>query len=293
VERSIAPLSTDPTLTQALQPHVAINPAPSVGASGQLVVFLPGTQAQPEHYLLILRAAAAKGYHAIGLNHVNAAAVGQMCAHDPAPDCHGQVRDEVITGQDRSPLVSVGASDSIVNRLAKLLAFLHTTYPTEGWGQFLDAQRTPVWAKLNVAGHSQGGGHAGVMAKMFSLNRVAYFSSPADWRSALQQPAFWLSRASATPASRQYAFSHLQDSLVPWANLVSIWSALQLDAFGPAVSVDGRASYGGSHQLSTNATPGSGLPTAAHGAPVFDASVPKNPDGSPVYAPVWSYLLFP
>ena len=288
------PQATDAAITQALQAHVAINPAPGVSAAGKLVVFFPGTQAQPDGYLLILRAAAAKGYHAIGLNYVNGAAVGQLCATDTDTDCHGKVRLEVITGQDASPLVAVGTADAIINRLAKLLVYLNATYPKEGWGQFLDAQQTPVWAQLNVAGHSQGGGHAGVLAKMYSLNRAAYFSSPADWRNAVNAPASWMSRASNTPPSRQYGFSHLRDPLVPWANVVPIWRALQLDTLGAPVSVDGTASpFGGTHQLSTDATPGSGLSTAAHGATVYDISVPKNPDGSPVFAPVWSYLLFP
>jgi hypothetical protein len=290
----VFPQSTDATLTQALEPHVAINPAASVAAAGKLVVFLPGTQAVPANYRLILQAAAAKGYHAIGLTYVNGAAVGQLCASSSDTDCHGKVRREVITGQDLSPLVNVGPADSILNRLGKLLVHLKTQYPNEAWGQYLDANQSPVWARLNLSGHSQGGGHAGVLAKLYSVNRVAYFSSPADWDDVRNAPAAWMSGPSLTEASRQYGFSHLRDPLVAYAHIVPIWRSLQLDGFGAAVSVDTTPNpYAASHQLNTDATPGSTQPTAAHGATVFDVSVPKNPDGSPVFAPVWSYMLFP
>ncbi len=294
VERDVLPQSTDPGITQALQAHVAINPSPSVAATGKLVVFLPGTQATPDGYRLILRDAAARGYHAAGVNYVNGVAVGQLCATEPDRDCHGKVRQEVITGQDTSALVSVGPVDSIVNRLAKLLIALNQQYPSEGWGQYLNTQLMPDWSKINLAGHSQGGGHAGLMARMYNLNRAAYFSSPADWRNFANQPATWMSMPSITPVSRQYGFTHLSDPLVPYSNIVPIWQALQLDTLGPAASVDGSASpWGGSHQLTTNATPGSNLPTAAHGATVFDVSVPRSADGSPSFRSVWSAMLYP
>jgi pimeloyl-ACP methyl ester carboxylesterase len=230
----------------------------------------------------------------VGINYVNGVAVGQLCATEPDRDCHGKVRQEVITGQDTSALVSVGPVDSIVNRLAKLLIALNQQYPSEGWDQYLNNQLLPDWSKINLAGHSQGGGHAGLMARMYNLNRAAYFSSPADWRNFANQPATWMSMPSITPVSRQYGFTHLSDPLVPYSNIVPIWQALQLDTLGPVASVDGSASpWGGSHQLTTNATPGSNLPTAAHGATVFDVSVPRSADGSPSFRSVWSAMLYP
>ena len=61
----------------------------------------------------------------------------------------------------------------------------------QGWGQFLLADNTVDWRKVVLAGHSQGGGHVGVLAKSVSLNRAVYFSSPEDWYDTTDTPASW------------------------------------------------------------------------------------------------------
>lgn len=77
----------------------------------------------------------------------------------------------MITGEDVSPLVSVNAANSITGRLVSLLTYLNSNFPTEGWGQYL-TNGQPRWDLITVAGHSQGGGHAGYLAKLVSLDRA-------------------------------------------------------------------------------------------------------------------------
>ena len=296
-ERDIRPASTDPAITTDNEVHIAINPSPSVTAKQKLVVMLPGTGAIPSQYRLILRSGAARGYHTIGLNYPNGQAVGTECLVDNDPDCHGKLRRETILGEDVSPHVNVNVANSLVNRLRKLIAYLHALAPGEGWDRFL-ANGEPDWSRITVAGHSQGGGHAGYLTKLVSLDRAVYFSSPADWRNDVNQPATWLTAmAAVTPASRQYGFEHVDDNLVPYTIATANWRALGLDAFGAVASVDGAASpYGGSHQLSTNATPfnGSGIVISpTHGATVADESTPRTGAGTPLFDPVWAYLVFP
>ena len=102
---------------------------------------------------------------------------------------------------------AVTRANGIVNRVNKLLARLHSTYPTEGWGQYLLADNTVDWSKVILAGHSQGGGHVGVLAKSVALARAVYFSSPEDWNDLLDRPATWLAlRPNVTPASAQDGF---------------------------------------------------------------------------------------
>lgn len=296
-ERDIRPEATDPAITTDLEVHIAINPSPSVTAKQKLVVMLPGTGAVPSQYRLILRSGAARGYHTVGLNYPNGQAVGTECLIDNDDDCHGKLRRETIQGTDVSPHINVNVGNSLTNRLRKLISYLHTLAPDEGWNRFL-VNGEPDWSRITVAGHSQGGGHAGYLTKLVSLDRAVYFSSPADWRIDVDQPALWMTAmAPVTPASRQYGFEHVDDNLVPYATATANWRALGLDAFGGVASVDGAASpYGGSHQLSTNATPNSGtgvVISPTHGATVADESTPRTGTGTPLFDPVWAYLCFP
>ncbi len=278
----------------SLESHIAINPDPSVAAGGKLFVFLPGTGALPAHYRLILRIGAARGYHAIGLNYLNDDAVGVLCDGSGDQDCQWKVRREVITGADTSPLVDVNFTNSIVNRLQKLLSYLHARYPDEIWGQYL-VDGAVDWSRVEVAGHSQGGGHAAAIAKLRAVSRAIYFSSPADWRTLGGAPPPWISQSGATDASRQYGFTHVRDATVPFAHLTVTWPALGLGAFGAPVSVDDAGPpYGNSRQLTTDAIPhqvGESLPY--HAAPVLDAATPLTDSGEPLYAPVWVYMCFP
>lgn len=293
VERDLLPATIDPAITTSTEPHVAINPSATMVPVNKLFVFLPGTSAVPSLYRQVLRSGARRGFHTLGLNYPNATSVGSLCAAS-ADSCFWDVRREVITGVDYSGLVSVGPADSIVTRLTKAIGYLQQHYPAEGWGQFL-ANGQVDWSKVIVAGHSQGGGHAGVMAKLYAMNRAVYFASPADWGTFSNAPASWMSLPNLTPASRQFGIVHVQDPLVPYSKLSVIWPTLGMAAFGPAVSVDSTAApFGGSHMLTTNLTPNEAPLSASpfHGATVLDAVTPLDASGVPVLDPVWGYLAF-
>lgn len=287
VERTVLPLATDPTISTDLENHVAINPQPAVTARGKLFVFLPATGGTPVHYLSILRLGAARGYHSIGLNYPNQVSVGELCLFSDDTDCHGKVRREVITGEDSSTLGTVLPADAIVSRLRKLLQYLDQRAPTEGWGQYLD-QGQIVWSKITVAGHSQGGGHAGMMSKLFAMDRAVYFSSPGDWRVPGNVPASWTALPNVTAAARQYGFLHLQDSA---ALIGGDWAAMGLDAFGAmTLAEDIGSDFGSSHQFASNLPISSGTP---HNSTVLDSDTPRASDGTPLFRPLWQHLCFP
>ena len=295
-ERAVAPTVTDTAINLALESHYALNPTNTVTWANKLFVFLPGTGAVAQNYRFVLRAGAARGYHAIGLTYPNDDAIATLCNDDTDIDCHGKAREEVITGVNLSSKVDVNVTNSIVNRLTKLLTYLNRQYPNEGWGQFLIAGQ-PAWQKITLSGHSQGGGHAGLMAKLYVMDRAVYFSSPGDWRNGAQQPATWITaRVNTTSAARQFGFTHLRDTLVPYATrILPIWNALGMDAFGAPVSVDSsNPPFGNSHRLTTNVEP-TNFPVVSptHNAPVVDASTPRAADGTPLFTPVWVYLAFP
>ena len=295
VEREILPALTSATITTNLSPHITINPDAAVVARNRLFVMLPGTGGTPRNQRLILRTAASRGYYAIGLTYPNDEAITQLCATNAVDDCTGLARREVITGEAVSPLVNVTTPNSIRARLTALLTHLHATFPTEGWGQFL-ATGQPDWSRITVASHSQGAGHAGYMAKLFLLDRTVMFSAPGDTGAAPGTLAPWLSLPNVTPVSRQYGFIHTADELAPASLVIAGWGPIGLGAFGAAVSVDTVGpDYGGSHQLTTSASPNpaSLRDAPAHGATVVDVSTPLTATGEPLYRPVWIYLAFP
>jgi hypothetical protein len=295
VERDILPATAGAGITSNFAAHVVINPDPAVAATGKLFVMLPGTGGQPRFYRLILRTGAARGYHAIGLNYPNDSAVEFLCGVGASATCAGETRREIITGAAASPAVSVDAANSIDGRLTALLTYLHATFPGEGWNRFLRAG-APDWSLITVAGHSQGAGHAGYMAKLREFDRVAMFAGPGDIGGVANTPAAWLDLPTITPAARLYGFAHAGDELIPFAFLQINWARLGLAGFGAAVSVDGAAPpFGNSHQLVTGAAPASAPTVTAplHAAMVLDAATPLAADGTPLFRPVWTYMAFP
>lgn len=292
--RPVAPATTDPAISTYLDDHLVAPPGPTATPAHRLFVLLPGTGAKPSSEQLLLQTGSSRGYHVIGLEYPNGTSIDSLCNASSDPDAHWKARCEVITGQDLSTLVDVGPTECIEHRLTALLAYLATAYPSEDWGQYL-ASGQPDWTKIVITGHSQGGGHAGVIAKLHPVYRCVCLSSPPDYRTTVDQPAPWLSMPGATDASKVYGFSHQQDEVFIWPLALTNWTALGLDAYGAAVNVDSAsAPYGGSHMLTTNlphASTGGNYPF--HGSTSQDASTPLLADGTPAYQPVWIWLCFP
>jgi hypothetical protein len=308
VERQVNATVTDSNITATPvtgeAPHLAINPSASVNQRGKLLVFIPGTQGRPTQYSYILRAGASRGLHAVGVNYPNQTAMGTLCQFSTDPDCYWNARNVVIFGNGtpvngQSP---VTRADSIVNRLNKLLNWLNNAYPSEGWGQFLLPDKTADWSRVVLAGHSQGGGHVGVLVKTVSLSRAVYFSSPEDWNELSNLPASWtVSRANVTPASLQYGFGADSDTLVPNAHAFAHWDSLGLvkPASGPVLVDGGGIPFSNAQQLRTSLpyNPGSTALTLAlrnHGITVVDTSTPVDGNGKPLFDTngVWEYLCF-
>ena len=308
VERQVNATVTDAAITAVPAgreaPHVAINPSPSVAQRARLLVFLPGTQGAPSQYTYILRAGASRGFHAVGINYTNQTAMGSLCQFSADPDCYWTARTEVVFGNGTpvSGQSAITRADSVVNRVSKLLSWLSARYPAEGWGQFLRADETVDWSRVVLAGHSQGGGHVGVLAKTVALSRAVYFSAPEDWNERTNRPAIWTAaRPNVTAASVQFGFGSDQDTLVPNAHAFAHWDGLGLARPGAGpVLVDGAAApFLASRQLRTSLSPNpaSTAITAAlrfHGVTVVDTSTPVDAAGKPLFDAngVWEYLCF-
>jgi hypothetical protein len=282
IPRVVVPAATDPAITNfapLFRHWVYLDSA--APRAGKLFVFLPGTGAPPNVYRLILETAAHDGCHSIGLTYMNEQEVNDdLCASQPE-NCPEDARIEIITGADTSPRIAVDRANSIENRLVKLLEYLARVAPDEGWGDFL-RDGAPVWERMAVAGHSQGGGHAAMMGKLHLVHRALLFSAT--------EPAPWTTEAPFTPADRYFGFAHSQESAILPMRLS--WANLGLP--GPLTSVNSAAApTNNSHRLITGLMPrGDVGESNYHGCVVVDFYTPLQADGlTPVFRQTWRYMI--
>lgn len=192
--------------------HVVIRPVSPT--KPELIVFLPGTGGRPENVLStpyadadhsLYASATSKGYRIIGLSYQNEPSIGSLCGANDA--CYLPTRRTLITGdvQPGSAVTSIVKGDAILPRLTRLIRYLRDTvdsgYPGN-WGSYFvnpwcttDCTLNP--SKLIFAGHSQGGGHAGVIGKDYPVRRVVTLASPCD--DAAGVPANWTLPPLTTP----------------------------------------------------------------------------------------------
>jgi CubicO group peptidase (beta-lactamase class C family) len=282
--RSIAASATDPAIADLLGQHAVAVGAPGARL-GRLLVLYPGTGATADRYSLFLTRAAELGYHAIGLAYDNRDAINwDICPGQP-DRCYEDARLEILLGIESGYTPpSVDVDNSAFNRLTKLLSYLHGRYPDEGWDAYL-AGDGPRWDRIAFAGHSQGGGHAAMTAKLHEVARAILFDAT--------EPKAWTAAAFATSADRLYGFAHeLEPIFAPitrsWANLGLPGELTNVDASPPP--------FGGAHRLSTATGACRGDPASAgyhHNCPVVDDYTPLDPDGNPSLRYVWDVLLEP
>jgi hypothetical protein len=296
VQHIVAPRTTDPAIDRALSEHYVWLDTTARG-NPKLLVFMPGANNAPASWLRLEKEAARLGYHVIGLSYQNDVEVVNRCGgsfnpvgHSLDPDCSGDIRLEVLTGEDSSSLVNVTPANSIDNRLAKLLVYLGNQFPDEGWSRFLDDDGTPKWSQIAVSGQSQGAGQAALIGKLRHVDRVVMFSGPPDARvPEVTDP--WIA-IGATPVSKYFALFHQRDHLV--VGIRANIGALDLQQFGDPVMAEGNdPPYGGTHIVFTDLRPtlGYDAPNAPHQSTARDNNTPIGPDDVPLLRDAWRYLL--
>jgi hypothetical protein len=280
-QRTVRAQQTDPAISQGIGDHLVTAP-PEERRAGKLWLFLPGTGARPDQYTFIATRAAELGYHSIHLSYINDKAVNRVCPGQ-GPTCHEDMRREIITGEPTSEFVDVDAANSIVSRLTSLVLFLDREFPGEGWATFLRSGQLR-WDLITVAGHSQGGGHAAFIAKLYSVERAVLFSAT--------EPAPWTTMPGATPPERYFGFAHELEQL--YAGITRSWETLAIPSLVTNVD-EGDPPFAGANRLSTAREVCRGDTTSIgyyHNCHIVDAFTPLLDDGqTPAYQPVWDYLI--
>ncbi len=253
---------------------------PAAPRRNELLVFLPGTGGSTIGRPRAFSATAAElGYHVIDLAYPDSISA-TICWRDSNPTCFENFRREIIEGRDTSPRIAVGHADGIENRLEKLLQMLNARQPRRVWGQFLGPAGSVAWEKVALAGQSQGGGHAALIARDHVAARVLLFGAPKDYDPKRHKPAPWY-RPGRTPGGRFFAFVHTRDAQgCSFPQQIEIYRAMGLTA--EPSSVDGAAPpYGNAHILLTSYP---GRMISSREAHVIGIS-------KQLFKPVWTYML--
>ena len=282
----VRPQETDPAIQQFTQEHrVFLDDA--AAPRGQLLVFLPGTGATTGDQEEFGRTAAGLGYHVVYLMYPNDVAAA-VCQNDEDQSTFEKFRREIIAGGDLDSRVMVDQANSIEHRLVRLIRWLAANRAAEGWDQFL-ADDGVAWTKVVLAGHSQGGGHAQLLAKDHAVARVVVLGSPKDYNQRHGRPAAWYG-GGATPPTRMFAFVHEQDTQA--CSYAQQLENLYASGLTTVADTDKLVPpYDHAHVLTTN-QPGAPINSGlAHLGLVFDFTLPRGSDGRPLYLPVWTYML--
>jgi len=261
----------------------------------ELYLFIPGTHEKGNPRgkgpFAFCDFAADLGYHVVVLSYPDETPAS-VCRNDSDPNAFEEFRMAIIQG-GRSKHITVERSESIENRLIKLLQHLEKIWPKEKWGQFLNEDGTIKWESIAVGGQSQGGGHAAMIAIRHRVARVICTGAPKDYNQLRNAPAAFYSKESATPKGRFFAFNHRQDYTGDTSpeQLLKNLKALKLDAFGPPADVDteafpyhhARILITGYPVVTVTGSQSEGSLTAH-----FSMLSPKNADR---WKDVWTYIL--
>jgi len=253
-----------------------------------LVVHLVGSFDNPSSTLKFPSLAANNGFHVASLKYPNGTTAQTACGNSSDPDCYLKFRREILEGLDLSTETDVPVAESVYNRLEKLLTFLANEYPADGWGQYLNGTEI-AWSDVIVSGHSQGGGHAAVIAMTKPVKRVLMFASSNDYSELFSAAAPWTDAPHITEDSAYFGFNNINDGVVDFSDQFEVWDNLGMTPFGDSIKVDNTTvPYNFSHQLYTDYdTTGIG---GNHSVMILDSKTPVNAQGEPIFAPVWEYI---
>jgi hypothetical protein len=213
VHLDVKPSTTAAEIRSADSPHIVL--FDTSDANANLLLWLPGTSGSPHigAQLNFPQYAAQQGYRVVMLSYITEQGVSNICvgknlrANRP---CAEDFRRKRIFGTEGFSLIADQPQDAIIHRLSKLLLYLKETRKDEHWEQYLNADGSPRWERIAVAGQSQGGGHAAFIAMARPVARIVMLSGGWDM-SAPGQIADWYAKPSATPPERWYAAYHVDE----------------------------------------------------------------------------------
>ena len=165
---------------------------PAGPARRTLVVLLNGSGSFPAQLTIdpsrnLFTSALESGNHVLAVAYRSDVALVAMCGN--RPDCYGPSRRTLVTGvfapgADTS-VADIREDEGIVARIDQALRTLAAARPQAGWDAFVGTATASApadriaWPRIIASGHSQGGGHAAYLGKLFPLFRWCSSRRPA------------------------------------------------------------------------------------------------------------------
>jgi hypothetical protein len=253
-----------------------------------LTLLLPGAAQSPVDYRALTHTVMAAGHHVLVLSYPNRPRVHYRCRNE-SPECHGEARLEMVTGEDRSPVLEIGLSDSIEGRLRASLAHLAVTFPHEAWSSFFQ-DGEPVWSKIHLIGHDEGGACSLKLAQRHELARVVLVGDMGAQHGTTSPATIapWVSEPLQTGSERIYGMIHREETRHD--AMIKTWTLARLDSMGeptPTSAFDPLTDQ--SHLLVMTAPVPADVDPAD--ALITDAGVPTEEEARKSRLKLWSYLL--
>lgn len=167
-----------------------------------------------------------RGFHVMGIGfyHCN---IGNNLGRDHNGDCRLNTFDGMPHGDQNN----VGPADSISGQVQAQLVQLHSQYPEEDWGYFLNEDGSVRWSDVGFTGISHGSSTAARIGHAVRIYRAVSRSGPRDngcgtgaaqgdfdrnnppWdpNCAEEEISSWLDEPSVTPLNRYYALVGIND----------------------------------------------------------------------------------
>lgn len=274
----VEPIVTEANYVAAQDSHLVVrNTSTNIN---KLFLYIGGTGSETNDYKLISEFAGKQGFDVINISYPNDVAAASLKSSTDilAFDTY---RQEICYGTNLSSAVTVDSLNSISTRTVHLINYLHATYPSQNWNQYLSSSNTLDWTKIAVGGHSQGSGHAAYFGKHETPERIIMLSGLNDYSDHFSQPANWVRIAGKTPVNKHFVYLSLLDDVVPFAKQFSNITDLGMYPATDTVHVDEVSEpFNNSHCLYT--TQGPGLTLLKHNSTVKFSFLNNS---------VWEYML--
>jgi hypothetical protein len=159
----------------------------------------------------------------------------------------------MYTRLDSFANIEMTPADGVAQRAQMALRYLHSTYPEEDWGYYLQEDGSVRWSDVIFTGMSHGASNSARFAFLVRVSRVVSSAGPRDnlcTRVDLNDcggvVATWFDEIPKTPIDRFYAITGTSDS----QHTQHLFAMEKLGYLGEPTNIDGaQPPYGNSHRL--------------------------------------------
>jgi hypothetical protein len=175
-------------------------------------------------------------------------------------------------------VIDITRSDSIEERIIRMIRRLQTLNPQGGWEYYL-VDGAPRWDHIIISGISHGASSAGIIARVRPVERAVMLSGPLDTNQA------WLTMPSLTPPQKLWGFTHSVDT--QHAGHLAAFTAMMLPGTPQQIEL-GTPKWNDSHRLFTSIDAGNS--DQSHASTQAGGGSPRAADGGYRFGDAWDVM---